>query len=128
MQRAQTLMMGAAISLAALASLAPSPALAHATVVSSQPAANAELPKAPPAIILTFNEDVEPAFSSIALEDAAGKPLPNAGKAGVDAADKHVLKLKLEGPALASGGYIVRWVAVGPDGHRRSGQYQFSVK
>lgn len=123
MQRAHTLMMGVVFSLSALVTQA---ALAHATVVTSEPLANAELAKAPPAIVLTFNEDVEPSFSSIVLQDASGKPVANLGKAAVDAANKHTLKLDV--PALTSGGYIVRWVAVGPDGHRRTGQYQFSVK
>nr|WP_315397141.1 copper resistance protein CopC [uncultured Duganella sp.] len=123
MRRLQSLIYGAILGVAALAN---APAMAHATIQVSEPAANAELAKAPPAIALTFNEDVEPAFSSIVLQDATGKAVPEVGKAAVDATNKRLLKLDL--PPLKSGGYIVRWVAVGPDGHRRNGQYNFSVK
>lgn len=50
----------------------------------------------------------------------------SAGKAQVDAGNPLLMKLEL--PALASGAYSVRWVAVGPDGHRRTGQFGFTVK
>jgi methionine-rich copper-binding protein CopC len=100
-------------------------ALAHAALKSSQPAANAVLEHAPRDIQLTFNEKVEPAFSSIVLQDAGGKDV-GAGKAQVDAGNPLLMKLEL--PALASGAYSVRWVAVGPDGHRRTGQFGFTVK
>jgi methionine-rich copper-binding protein CopC len=68
---------------------------------------------------------VEAAFSSIVVQDGGGKDI-EAGKAQVDAANPILLKLEL--PALGSGSYSVRWVAVGPDGHRRSGQFGFTVK
>jgi methionine-rich copper-binding protein CopC len=123
MQRLHTLATSAVLSIATLA--APL-AMAHATIQASEPAANAELAKAPAAIALTFNEALEPSFSTIVLQDATGKAVPNVGKAAVDASDKRLLKLDL--PVLKSGGYIVRWVAIGPDGHRRVGQYNFAVK
>lgn len=123
MHRLQSLVLSVVLGAATLASPL---AMAHATMQLSEPAANAQLDKSPGAITLTFNEDVEPAFSSIVLQDATGKAVPDIGKAAVDAANKRLLKLDL--PALKSGGYIVRWVAVGPDGHRRNGQYNFSVK
>jgi methionine-rich copper-binding protein CopC len=97
---------------------------AHATVKQSIPAAGAQLDKAPPQIVLTFNENVEPAFSTIDVKDFSGKAV--GGKAFVDTSDPVLLKLDL--PALASGSYQVSWVAVGPDGHRRKGSYSFTVK
>lgn len=123
MHRLQSLVLSVVLGASTLASPL---AMAHATIQLSEPAANAQLDKSPGAITLTFNEDVEPTFSSIVLQDATGKAVPDIGKAAVDAANKRLLKLDL--PALKSGGYIVRWVAVGPDGHRRNGQYNFSVK
>ena len=123
MHRLQSLVLSVVLGAASLAS---PQVMAHATIQLSEPAANAQLDKSPGAITLTFNEDVEPAFSSIVLQDATGKAVPDIGKAAVDATNKRLLKLDL--PALKSGGYIVRWVAVGPDGHRRNGQYNFSVK
>jgi methionine-rich copper-binding protein CopC len=129
MKRLHTLASTAAMAatLAAfLAGVLASPlALAHAALKSSQPAANAVLEQAPRDIQLTFNEKVESAFSSIVLQDAGGKDVA-AGKAQVDAGNPLLMKLDL--PALASGAYSVRWVAVGPDGHRRTGQFGFTVK
>jgi methionine-rich copper-binding protein CopC len=122
---ASTAAMAATLA-AFLAGVLASPlALAHAALKSSQPAANAVLEQAPRDIQLTFNEKVEPAFSSIVLQDAGGKDVA-AGKAQVDAGNPLLMKLEL--PALASGAYSVRWVAVGPDGHRRTGQFGFTVK
>ena len=122
MKRLLTLSLAAALAAATLASPL---ACAHAALKGSQPAANAVLEQAPRDIQLTFNEKVEPAFSSIALRDGGGKDVA-AGKAQVDAANPLLLKLDL--PALGAGAYSVRWVAVGPDGHRRTGQFGFTVK
>lgn len=97
---------------------------AHATVKESIPAAGATLDKAPAQVVLTFNEKVEPAFSSIDVKDFSGKAV--GGKAFVDPVDPVLLKMDL--PALSAGAYQVSWVAVGPDGHRRKGSYSFTVK
>lgn len=123
MKRLASLLAAAAI---AAATLAAPLAHAHATIQTSEPAANAELAQAPTVIKLGFNEAVDPAFSSIVLQDSFGKPVAGVGKAVVEGDAKQQLKADL--PALKSGGYIVRWVAIGPDGHRRTGQYNFSVK
>lgn len=110
----------------AAATLAAPQVYAHATVQASEPAANAELAKSPAAIKLSFNEAIDPAFSTIVLQDSFGKPVPGVAKAVVGGDAKEQLSAEL--PALKTGGYIVRWVAIGPDGHRRTGQYNFSVK
>ncbi|SFU91535.1 copper resistance CopC family protein [Pseudoduganella namucuonensis] len=122
MKRLHTLSLAAMLAAGALASPL---AAAHAALKNSNPAANAVLEQAPREIVLTFNEKVEPAFSSIAVLEAGGKDIA-AGKAQVDAANPLLMKLEL--PALAAGAYSVRWVAVGPDGHRRTGQFGFTVK
>lgn len=98
---------------------------AHATVKESVPASGAVLVKSPQQIVLTFNEKVEPAFSSIDVKDFSGKAVAGS-KAFVDPADPILLKLDL--PSLGSGAYQVNWTAVGPDGHRRKGAYSFTVK
>jgi hypothetical protein len=36
--------------------------------------------------------------------------------------------MKVAVPALAPGKYTVRFIAVGDDGHRRTGSYSFTVK
>jgi methionine-rich copper-binding protein CopC len=100
-------------------------AAAHALVKSSIPAAGSTVQVAPKAISITFNEKVEGAFSSVTVKDAAGKAVAT-GKAQVDTGNPATLLLDV--PALASGVYRVQWTAVGNDGHRRTGDFQFTVK
>lgn len=113
-------------TLAAIAGLAVAPlAQAHASLKVSVPAAGATVDASPAEIALTFNEKVEEAFSAITLKDAAGKDV-DAPKAHVDAQDGATLHLAP--PTLAPGAYTVQWVAVGHDGHRRTGEFKFTVK
>jgi methionine-rich copper-binding protein CopC len=110
------------LACAATAALFAAPyAAAHAMLKESSPAANSTV-GAPKEISLVFNEKVEPAFSSAKLTDAGGKEIA-ASKAQVDGD-----KLTLAVPELAPGAYSVQWVGVGNDGHRRKGQFQFTVK
>ncbi len=108
--------------LAAAGALVAAPyAAAHAVLKESSPAANSTV-ASPKEISLLFNEKVEPAFSSAKLVDAVGKEVAT-GKGQVEND-----RLKLAVPDLAPGTYSVQWVGVGPDGHRRKGQFQFTVK
>jgi len=100
-------------------------AAAHASLKSSNPAAGASMAVAPKEISLTFNEKLEEAFSSVTVKDAAGKDVATA-KAKIDAADG--MTLHLEVPTLSSGVYSVQWVAVSHDGHRRTGDFKFTLK
>jgi methionine-rich copper-binding protein CopC len=100
-------------------------AAAHASLKSSSPAAGAKVEVAPKEVALTFNEKVEEAFSAVTVKDAAGKDVATA-KAKVDAADG--MTLHMEVPTLSSGAYSVQWVAVSHDGHRRTGNFKFTVK
>ena len=116
--------------LAAMAALAAavlvSPlAQAHATLKSSSPDAGATLDVPPKEITLTFNEKIEAAFSTVTVADAGGKPVAP-GKATVDAANPAIVRLPL--PALAAGAYTVTWAVAGHDGHRRKGEFKFTVK
>ncbi|SEJ23751.1 copper homeostasis periplasmic binding protein CopC [Paraburkholderia diazotrophica] len=99
-------------------------AFAHATPTSREPALNAEI-AAPSAVTIHFSEPLEPAFSTIALVDAHGKPAASSASE-VDAADTKTIHLALQ--PLAPGRYTVKWTAVAEDGHRTKGSYAFSVK
>jgi copper resistance protein C len=101
------------------------PAWAHATLKSATPAKDAEAAAAPKEIALQFNERLEAAFSSARLVDSTGKVVTT-GRATLDATDPSVMKLAV--PALAPGKYKVEYVGVGHDGHRRKGDYSFTVK
>ncbi|HEX5344368.1 MAG TPA: copper homeostasis periplasmic binding protein CopC [Duganella sp.] len=109
----------------AAAVLASPVALAHATLKSSNPAAGATVEAAPKEISLTFNQKVEQAFSNITLADGAGKEIAT-GKARVDEANPAILRLAV--PGLSAGAYTVNWAVAGHDGHRRKGEFKFTVK
>lgn len=115
----------AVVCIAVAASLASPYAAAHASLKSSSPQAGAVLAAAPKQISLTFNERVEGAFSSVTVADGQGKTIATE-KAQVDQADPSVVRLDV--PALSVGTYTVRWAVAGHDGHRRKGEFKFTVK
>jgi hypothetical protein len=111
--------------LAATAMAGHIPAWAHATLQSASPAQGAEVALSPKEITLRFNEDLEPAFSNAKLIEGTGKEV-GTRKATLDAADHSIMRLAA--PVLAPGQYKVQYIAVGHDGHRRKGDYVFTVK
>lgn len=113
---ARTVLSG--LALAALAS----PAFAHARLEQQSPLAGAVLSAPPAEVQLSFSEQLEPAFSGIAVTDPAGHSFAAAApKVGGQAM---VLKLK----SLPPGRYHVEWHAVSVDTHRTMGGYDFTVK
>lgn len=115
------------IRTAALAAIAAptlmfaSGAQAHAHLVKANPAENAAIAPTK-AIHLEFSEKLEPKFSSVTLMKADGAAVAVTSKAGGKAIDG-VLQA-----ALPPGGYMVMWRAVSADGHKMTGQYNFTVK
>jgi methionine-rich copper-binding protein CopC len=105
--------------------LAPALASAHGRLESAAPASNASVDAAPSMLRLTFNEDLEPSFSTIKVTDANGAVVDNA-KAKVDPSDKKVLTLAV--PKLSAGTYSVQWAVMTGDSHKTKGTYKFSVK
>ena len=101
------------------------PAWAHAALQSATPAKDEEVTAAPKEITLRFNEKLEAAFSNAKLIDSTGKEI-STGKATLDAANPSVMKLAV--PALSPGKYKVEYTGVGHDGHRRKGDYVFTVR
>jgi copper resistance protein C len=101
-----------------------STAFAHAHMVSSEPAANAEV-AAPDAVTIHFTEPLEPAFSKITLDDASGK---EAVTTASEVDGKDAKRMRLATPQLPQGRYAVHWVAVATDGHRTQGDFSFNVK
>jgi methionine-rich copper-binding protein CopC len=111
--------------LALLLWLAPLTAGAHALLDKSEPARRAMLAKPPAAVRLWFNERLEPAFSSLEVVDAAGRPVA-AATARVSAQDPKLLELAL--PPLAPGVYTVRYKVLSVDGHTVKASFPFTVK
>lgn len=117
-----TIILAASMGAAALASPIAS---AHASLKSSNPAAGATVATAPKEISLTFNEKVEEAFSAVTLVDGAGKRVATS-KAKADAGNPAILHVQV--PPLRAGAYAVSWAVAGHDGHRRKGEFKFTVK
>lgn len=111
---------------ALIAGIVPlSTAWAHASLERATPAKDAIVTTAPATVVLKFNEKVEEEFSMVKVFDATGHDV-GAKKLKPEPADTAVLHAQL--PPLKSGIYTVKWVAVGHDGHRRGGNYRFTVK
>jgi methionine-rich copper-binding protein CopC len=99
--------------------LATTPALAHARLISSDPAANARI-KGVKMIKLSFSEKLEPAFSGASLTDATGKPMAVPSSV----AGKVITLLPM---SLKPGHYKVAYHSVGHDTHRNTGSLSFEV-
>jgi methionine-rich copper-binding protein CopC len=115
----------AAVITAPLLLLAAGQAQAHAHLSKAAPAANATV-AAPAMIQLQFNEKLAPKFSGVQL-------MRNDTGANVEVVstvapkDAKSLQARPKTP-LSPGSYMVMWFAVGPDGHRMAGDYNFTVK
>ncbi len=108
----------------ALALLASTPALAHAHLDSSAPAADAKLVEPPAEVTLDFSEDIEPKFSTIEVDDAKG--------ARVDRGDVHTAadnakRLVVSIDELAPGVYNVTWRVTSTDTHKAKGSFSFTI-
>ncbi|WP_241301194.1 copper homeostasis periplasmic binding protein CopC [Burkholderia stabilis] len=104
---------------------APVAASAHGKLESAAPASGSTIDTAPDTLRLTFNEDLEPAFSSVKVSDASGNAITHE-KAKVDTSNPRVMTIAL--PTLAAGAYTVQWAAMTADAHRTKGAYTFKVK
>ncbi|HET8568029.1 MAG TPA: FixH family protein [Candidatus Limnocylindria bacterium] len=112
-----------ALALAAALAALPSPAAAHANYVSSNPAADARLQRAPQEIRVTFSEPVDPRGSAIDVFRPDGSRVSTSSAAPVDAAS---ISVRLE--EIGDGGYLVSWAALSSvDGHTTRGTFAFAV-
>lgn len=109
----------------AAAALSPVITFAHGKLESAIPAAGSAVDSSPDMLRLTFNEDLESAFSSIKVVDASGTRASK-DKAKVDSSNPRVLMVEV--PKLASGSYTVQWAVMTHDAHKTKGSYTFAVK
>jgi copper resistance protein C len=101
------------------------PVLAHAFPDHADPKVGATLAAPPARVRIWFDGVLEPAFSTISVQDKAGKVVDNRdGRVNASAAD--LLEVTL--PRLASGTYRVIWSVVARDGYRTAGDYSFGIK
>ena len=113
----------AGLAAAALLLVAPM-AVAHAFVDHAAPAVGSTVRASPSEITVWFTQELEPAFSTIKLEDAKGSAIAAADKA-VDPSTRTMLRLPV--PPLAPGKYRVVWRVLSIDGHVTQGDFTFDV-
>jgi methionine-rich copper-binding protein CopC len=99
-------------------------ARAHATLATASPAVGSAVPAAPQAVLLSFTEKLEPAFSVIRVLNSAGARVDQ-GKAQVDRANPTVLKVGVR--PLPPGTYKVQWRVLSVDTHTTEGSFSFRV-
>jgi copper transport protein len=98
---------------------------AHATLVSSDPAAKSLLHASPSRVRLVFSEALEPSLGRVSLVGSDGVVVKLA--AAGDPHDVNALVAPLERP-LHAGAYRVNWRVVSADGHPVEGSYVFTVE
>ncbi|ALQ51047.1 copper resistance CopC family protein [Nitrosomonas ureae] len=101
------------------------PAIAHATLVKSEPPRRAILSTPPKQIQLWFNEKIEGSYASVTVEDS-NKKLVTESMPEILIDDSKSIILNL--PQIPPGLYTVHYRVMSVDGHVIESKYDFSVK
>lgn len=109
--------------LSASAALAVLPSTKHATLVSSEPAANSHLASPPTRVRLVYSEPIEGKLAKVTIVPATAAPMVL--RAGADPRDVHAVIAPVD--ALGPGTYKVEWRVVSADGHPVDGTFSFTV-
>jgi copper transport protein len=109
--------------LSASAALAILPSAKHATLVSSEPAANSHLASPPTRVRLVYSEPIEGKLAKVTIVPATAAPMVL--RAGADPRDVHAVIAPVD--ALGAGSYKVEWRVVSADGHPVDGTFSFTV-
>lgn len=119
--------LAAALVVAALAGLlAPGSALAHAVLLESSPAANAQLAASPSEVTVRFNEEVKLLHpTDISVVDRTGNRVDTGDAANLPN-DARAARVALR-PGLADGTYTVRYLIDSADSHVVVGYFVFGV-
>ncbi|HEX3503491.1 MAG TPA: copper resistance CopC family protein [Xanthobacteraceae bacterium] len=96
-------------------------AWAHAFLDHASPLVGSTVASAPHEVVLTFTQNLEPAFSTVTVTDGSGAEVGQ-GKAQVSGNTMRV-GLKAGGP----GTYRVNWHALSVDTHTTQGSFTFHV-
>ncbi len=104
---------------------AAAPALAHANLERSEPAANSVQRTPPPLVRLWFTEDIESSFSSVQVLDMSGSQVDKRDSQRMPN-DSKGLQVSLD--PLPQGLYTVAWKATSAvDGHLTAGSFSFTI-
>jgi copper resistance protein C len=102
-----------------------STAQAHAFLDHAEPPVGDTISTPPTVVKVWFTQELEPAFSTLEVCDAQGKPVDKKD-AHLDDKDKTLLIVSLS--PLPPGSYTVTWHAVSVDTHKTQGHFEFTVK
>jgi Uncharacterized protein, homolog of Cu resistance protein CopC len=104
------------------------PALGHAHLTRSLPAANDELSTVPSAICLFFSEPIERALSRIEVKDAQGNRYDDLERwRASEHAQGQAAEIAMPLKPLGPGEYTVSWRVLSVDTHSTQGEFRFSV-
>ncbi len=106
---------------ALLAVMANSAAQAHAFLDHAQPRVGSTVATAPREVVLTYSQNLEPAFSTVEVSDANGGRV-DLGKPSISAS---TMRIGLK--PLPPGTYRVRWQVLSVDTHTTEGSFTFHV-
>src|SRR5246127_3095794 len=94
---------------------------AHAFLDHAEPRVGSTVPTAPRELVLSYTQNLEPAFSSVEVSDASGARV-DLGKPKIEASTMRV-GLK----QLPRGTYRVHWQVLSVDTHTTEGSFTFHV-
>jgi len=97
---------------------------AHAFLDHATPAVGSVIHGSLAQVRLWFTQELEPAFSTVQVQDRAGKRVDKQDK-NVDHANPMLMQVSL--PQLAPGKYRVVWRALSVDTHVTEGDFTFDV-
>ncbi len=99
-------------------------ASAHAFLKTATPAVGSTVQQPPSQVVIDFTEGVEPSFSTITVQDAAGADVETGTVHLLDGNTHLAVGLK----PLGAGTYKVVWHATAMDTHKTEGNFIFTVK
>ena len=102
-----------------------SQAWAHAFLDHAEPKVGSTVTGSPAVIRIWFTQELEPAFSTVEVQDAQGNEVD---KKDTRLDDKDRTLLIVSVPPLPDGNYNVTWHVTSVDTHRTQGHFEFTVK
>jgi len=115
--------MNSTLGLAVLAVLLGTASLsAHSELERAEPAADSTVSASPREVAIWFTQTLEPAFSAITVQNAAGQRVD----AGASRVTGNQIRVPLK--PIGAGTYRVNWRVLSVDTHRTQGSYRFHVK
>ena len=100
-------------------------ALGHSGLQRAEPPVESKLKRPPSEVKLYFTERLEPAYSTIRVEDDNGAQVDRQDS-HVDPSNSHVLRATLQ--LLEHGAYSVIWRVLSVDGKVSEGRFTFRVE